>query len=415
VVCVTGQATAERVTYGSVLAEPRFRAVFGSRGVSICAETLRILALSVLVFSATGSALLSAVAFGAGFLPQALGGLLLGAVADRMPARRLMVGGYLLDAVAGAALALARLPVGWCLVLVAGVAAVTPVFTGSAARVVAGVLTGDAYVLGRSLLGMASSAAQLLGLAGGGIAVAALGPRHALLVSAGGHLLAAAWTRLGLPAPPPGDREAAGHPGRPSAIRASWRGGRELLTDRAVRRLLLAHWLPPTLITGGEAVLVPYAGDRGFPPGATGVLLAATPVGMLAGDLVVGRLLRPAVRERMVVPLVVLLGAPLPVLLARPPLALVAALLALSGSGYAYALGIQRRLLAALPHHGRGQAFALLATGLMTLQGLSPVATGALAEWLGPAATIAALGLATITTTLVMPRGVPGAVTGRVG
>lgn len=403
---MTEHVLAERTSYGAVLAEPRFVAVFASRGLSIAAETLRILALSVLVFSVTGSPLLGAIAFGAGFMPQAVGGLLLGAVADRVAPRRLIVGGYLLESAAAVVLALARLPVGWCLVLVAAVAGLTPVFTGAASRVVADVLTGDAYVLGRSLMGIASSAAQLLGMACGGIAVAALGPRHALVLSAVGNLLAALWARFGLrpESARSTDRSAPDRHATASAVRDSWQGSLHLLRDRTVRRFMLAQWLPPTLFTGAEALLVPYAGTRGFPAGAAGALLAATPTGMLVGDFVVGRFVRPTVREGIVTPLVVLLGAPLPVLLARPPFVVVVALLVLSGCGFAYTLGIQRRFLAALPDPRRGQAFTLLSTGLMTLQGLGPVVVGALAEWSGPALAMAVAGLATIATTGLLPR-----------
>jgi predicted MFS family arabinose efflux permease len=403
---MTEHLLADRATYRAVLADPRFRAVFASRGLSIAAETLRILALSVLVFSLTGSPLLGAIAFGAGFLPQAIGGVLLSAVTDRVAPRRLIVGGYLLESATAVVLALARLPVGWCLVLVATIAGLTPVFTGATSRVVADVLTGDAYVLGRSLMGIASSAAQLLGLAGGGIAVAALGPRHALVVSAAGNLLAALWARFGLRAESArhSTRSVADRPAAAFTVRDSWQGSVELLRDRTVRGLMLAQWLPPTLITGGEALLVPYAGARGFPAGAAGTLLAALPIGMLVGDLMVGRFVRPTVREQIVTPLVVVLGAPLPFLLARPPLVVVVALLVLSGTGFAYTLGIQRQFLAALPDSRRGQAFTLLSTGLMTLQGLGPILAGTLAEWSGPAVAISVAGLATIATTMLMPR-----------
>jgi len=370
-----------------VLAEPRFRAVFGSRVLSIASETLRILALSVLVYAVTGSPLLGAVAFGAGFLPQAIGGVLLGALTDRLPPRRLIAGGYLLESATAVAVALGRLPVGWCLALVAAIACLTPVFTGASSRVVADALTGDAYVLGRSLTSIASSAAQLVGLAAGGLAVAALGSRHALLVSATGNLVAAAWARLGLPRDTRSGADRSG-----SAVRASLRGSATLLSDRTIRRLMLLQWLPPTLMTGAEALLVPYGASRGFAPGTAGLLLAAPPVGMLAGDLIVGRFVRPATRERLVPALIVLGGAPLPVLLTRPPLAVIVLALVLCGAGSAFALGLQRPFLDALPGPVRGQGFALLSTGLMTLQGLGPLAAGALATWTGPAVAIAVAG-----------------------
>ncbi len=388
--------TTGRATYREVLAEPRFRLLFLTRSVAIAADTLRIVALSVLVFAATGSPLLGAVTYGIGFLPQILGTTLLGALADRIPPRRLIVAGYALECASAVALALAHLPVAASLLLVAAIAALTPVFGGASSRVVAEVLTGDAYVLGRSLSSMASSGAQLLGLAGAGVAIALVGARHALLASAACHLGAAVAVRLRLPdlALPP---RAAG-----STVRQSWLGNRRLLADRRVRALLLAQWLPPAFVTGAESLIVPYAAERGFPAGASGLLLACLPVGMLAGDLVVGRFVRPAARERLVAPLVAVLGAPLIALAANPPPLIVAALLTLTGTGFAYGLGLQRRFLDALPPARRGQAFGLLSAGLMTLQGVGPAGFGVLAELTRVGAAIAVAGAATLIGAVLM-------------
>src|SRR5258706_13497033 len=77
--------------YRDVFAEPVFRVLFLSRSFAIGAGTLRILALSVLVFDRTGSPLLTAITFGVGFVPQVVGGTLFGALADRWPPRRLIV------------------------------------------------------------------------------------------------------------------------------------------------------------------------------------------------------------------------------------------------------------------------------------------------------------------------------------
>ncbi len=112
----------------------------------------------MLVFSATGSALLSALAFGIGFIPQLFGSLLLGSLADRLPARALITGGYALTCAAALLLALVWMPVAASLGVVALVALATPVFHGASSRLVAQSLEGDAYVLGRSLNNIASSA-----------------------------------------------------------------------------------------------------------------------------------------------------------------------------------------------------------------------------------------------------------------
>lgn len=383
--------TTDRATYRQVLADPIFRLLFLTRGLAIAADSLRILALSVLIYTTTGSPLFGALAFGAGFLPQLLGSTLFGAVADRVRPRRVIVLGYAVECVTAVVLATVHMPAGVALVIVAAVACFTPIFGGASSRIIADALTGDAYVLGRSLSTMSSSAAQLVGLAGGGVAIAALGsPQRALLVSAVLHAIAAVAVRLRLP-DLPAVPAAAG-----SVVRDSWRSNRALLADPVVRRLLLAQWLPPAVVVGAEGLLVAYAAERGFSAGAAGYLLACLPVGMFAGDFVVGRLVAPAVRERLVAPLIAVLGLPLIALAVAVPLSAALALLLITGAGFAYKLGLQRAFVDALPQETRGQAFGLLASGLMTAQGLGPAVFGALATVTGASAAMAVSGVATL-------------------
>jgi hypothetical protein len=384
--------TTARTTFRQVLAQPVFRVVFTARSLAIAADSLRIVALSVLVFANTGSAALAAAAFGAGFAPQVVGGFVLGALPDLVRPRLLLVAGYTVESAGAAALALIDLPVWASLTVVAGIACMTPVFHGTSGRLAAEVLTGDAYVVGQSLLHVASALAQLGGMALGGVAVATVGPQRALLACAACHLVAAVATRLLLPDLPVAGRRA----GRRSLVGQSWRGNRLLLADRRVRRLLLAQWLPPTFVTAAEGLLVPYAEHRQFPGGAAGMLLACVPVGMIVGDLLVARALRPAMRERLVVPLIVVLGVPLTAL--AMDIGVVAGGLALfvAGCGFAYSLGIQRAFLEAVPDDARGQAFALRSTGLMTLQGMGPVGFGLLAEVIPVDMAIAVAGLAVV-------------------
>jgi predicted MFS family arabinose efflux permease len=394
----TTAPAAQRVTYREVFAEPRFRLLFLTRSLAIGADTLRTVALSVLIFAATGSPLLAAITYGVAFLPQAVGGTLLGAMADRIRPRPLITAGYGLEAAVAAALALAGLPIGASLALVAAIACLTPVFGGATSRLIAEALSGDAYVLGRSLANIATSAAQLLGLAAGGATVAALGARHALLVTAACHLAAAAaiWARLpGLPA-------AAKPPGQPrvSVLRQSWAVNRQLATDPAVRILLLATWLPPAFLTAAESLVVPYAAQHHFAAGSPGLILACVPVGMIAGDFAAGRLLPPATRERLTIPLMMVAGLPLLAFAAGPSLPAAAGLLVVTGIGPAYILGIQRRFLDAVPAPVLGQAFGLLSTGLMTFQGAGPAVFGAVAEITSAGGAMALAGAAIIVTAL---------------
>ncbi|WP_327229694.1 MFS transporter [Streptomyces murinus] len=383
-----------RATYREVLAEPRFRLLFTTRTVAITADSLRITTFSVLVFTATGSALFSALAFGISFLPQLFGSLLFGSLADRLPPRALIAGGYALECAAAVLLALVRMPIAASLGVVALIALATPLFSGASSRLVARWLEGDAYVLGRSLNNMASSGAQLFGLALGGAAVAVLGAHRALAVSAALYLGCALAVRLRLPRLEPGESggTSGGARGDGGAVRASLRGAGLLLRGRTVRRLMLAQWLPSAFVAGAEGLIVAYAGGRHFAPGWYAVLMGCLPVGMLIGDLLVGRLLRPPTRERLVVPLVVLMGLPLIGFAAEPGVGVSCALLLLTGSGFAYGLGLQRPFLDALPQDGQGQAFGLLGSGNMTLQGIGPACFGSVAEGIGTGGAIALAG-----------------------
>ena len=388
----TADAPPHRTTYREVLADPRYRLLFLTRSVAVVADSLRITTFSVLVFATTGSPLLSAVAFGAGFLPQFPGSVLLGSLADRLRPRALIAGGYLLEGAAAIALATAGLPIAASLVLVALVALATPLFGGASARLTAEWLTGDAYVLGRSLNNIASSGAQLLGLALGGAAVAALGAHRALLLGAGLYLAVATAVRLGLP-----DLRPAGA-ATGSVVCSSLRGTGALVRAPGLRRLLLANWLPSAFTAGAEGLIVSYAGQRHFAAGSYALLMACLPLGMLLGDLLVGRLLRPAARERLVVPLVALLGLPLLGFTADPGPWTAAALLLLTGTGFAYGLGLQRAFLEALPADGQGHAFGLVNSGNMTLQGVGPACFGALAALTGTGVAMASAGAATLLT-----------------
>ncbi|GAA3958933.1 MFS transporter [Actinomadura viridis] len=402
-----------RGSYRELLGEPSFRVLFVTRSLVIAADTLRMVALSVLVYGRTGSPLLAAVAFAIGFLPQVAGGALLGSLADRMRPRPLMSGVYALSAAVAAVLALLDPPVAVSLALVAAVACVTPVVSGAVNRLVAEVLPGEGYVLGRSLMMIASSAAQLLGLAFGGVAVAALGPRYALLATCAAYALAAVLVRVLLEDMPPAAPEDGGAGPGSSFLQASRAVNRRLLGDREVRVMLLAQWLPVAFVAGAESLLIPYARVRGYPDGTEAVLLACVPAGMMAGNLVAGRLLAPATRERLVVPMMVVFGAPLVPLAAVLPVTVVAVLLAVTGAGFAYELGIQRRFVEAVPEGARGQAFGLLSTGVMTLQGVGPVVFGGLAEVAGVGWSVAAAGAATMLTAVWLRGGLGSAAKSR--
>ncbi|MEV6811422.1 MFS transporter [Micromonospora sp. NPDC051296] len=421
-------AADRQATFRDVFAVAEFRVLFTSFGVFMIGETVKMLALSVLVYERTGSGLLAALAYVTGFLPHALGGLFLLALADRWPARALIVGYDLVRLAMVAVLATGLLSPAAMLGLVAVVALFGPVSSASRTALLPEVLHGDAYVLGRSLLTVAAGGTQVAGFALGGLLLGLVGPYGALWLTALTCGLSALLVRVGLaarparsqptragsarsrlirsrPAPaatdPTTDEPVAAGRAAGGAVRETMRVNRQLLADRRIRGLLLAQWLPGSLLVGAEGVAVPYAADLG--PGASaGVLLMAGAGGMLVGDLLVGRFVAPARRERWTPWLALLLGVPMLVFLAQPALVPAAALFAVATAGFAYQLGLARRFLDAVPEARRGQAFGLLSTGLMAAQGLAAAGAGALSEVLAPGVVMAVAGAASVAATLTL-------------
>jgi MFS family permease len=412
------QPSAPRTTYRAVFAAAEFRVLFAAFAMYVLGFEFEILGLSVLVYAQTRSPFLTALAFSLGFAPQVVGGALFSSLADRLPPRLVIGSGLVIRAVPGLVIGLLPgLPVPAMLALVAAAASVAPVFSAASSGLLPDVLDGDRYVLGRSVFNLTGSGMQIVGLGIAG-AILAVVPARWLLLAAGAALtVAAAVTRLGLRrrearAPGTARREEgtpafAGRPGRGGnrgVIRATIAGNAELFSDRHIRGLLLVQWLPAWLAAGAESLIVPYTGSLGFPASGAAPLLAAVPAGMLLGEVIAGRFLRPATRRRLAFPLAIGIGLPLLAFWFRPPLPAAVAVLLVSGLGFAYQLGLQQAFLDSLPERLRGQAFGLYSTGAMGGQGLGPVAAGALASAVAPGPVIALAG-AGITVTALALRG----------
>jgi predicted MFS family arabinose efflux permease len=395
---VTSTDVDARATYTQLLRSRGVSSLFGLALANVLGASLQIFALSVLVYQQTGSALWSSSAFAAGFLPQLIGGTLLTSLADRWPARPMLVLGAAVRAASAVVLAVGDLPPGPAIALVALVAVWQPLPSAVQSALVTRLLTGDLYVLGRSVFNLISSGAQLLGLALGGTVIAVLGPSATFGVAAAvqlAGLLAAAAIPATRAAVTP---EGRWHP------RETWRGNVELLRDHSVRHILLSWWVPTTLLVGAESLVVAYVAERGGSATPTGLLLAAFPAGAAVGDLVVGRWLSPARRRRAVPWLFVLLGVALLPLAWHPALTVTAGCFAVASAATAYQLGGQQAFLDAVPDARRGLAFGLFSTGLMTGQGLGPVLSGTLADLVGAGVTITALGATVLVAATVLAR-----------
>lgn len=374
-------------TYRDLFRTPQFLPLFVSSSLGVAGTTVSGLALSTLVYAATGSPLLAALSmFGASFA-QMIGAMTVLSAADGLPPRAALTGIPLLFAVGTAMLAVPGLP-GWGTALVIlGIGLANSVAGGVRWSLLGEIVSAERYLLGRSVFNMAVGVMQIAGFAVGGVLVAVLSARWTLLIAVTLYLLAAAVARFGLSERPPRS------PGRPS-VRRTWRVNGMLLSSPARRATYAAMWLPNGLIVGAEALFVPYS------PDAAGALFMAAAVGILAGDTLVGRIL--PVRHRFITPLQALLAAPF-VLFALPlSPGVAAAAAALGAVGYGGSLLLQDRLLAQTDTAIRGQALALHSAGMLTMQAVGATVAGAVAQFLpvGTAMAVMAVGSLVVTALL---------------
>ncbi|MFD5420229.1 MFS transporter [Streptomyces sp. NPDC127069] len=365
-------AAAPAAGYRAVFRVPEFPAVFAAHLMSVLGVVVAEISLTVLVYRATGSPLMSALTFALGFLPYALGGTVLAGIADRHPARRVLTACDLVCAACAAAMVWPGTPVAGILVLRCAMAFVAPLFQGARSASLADILgSGEAFVLGRSLLRMVAQSAQLTGFGLGGLLLTVLAPRGAIALTAAGFLASALLLRLGTRP----------RPARAGAVRHSALGGlRAVFGNRRLRALTLLCWIPSAFSVVPEALLTPYADGIGAGTVTLGILMCALPVGTIAGELWAGSALSPRTRARITAPLAAVCLLPFLLYALRPGPAVVAAALVLAGLAHAHALGIDRMYVDAVPDELRGRAMTLLSTGVMTLQGVGMALAGAAAE-----------------------------------
>lgn len=374
-----------------------------SRVVSLVGDQLARVALTVLVFQRTGSALLSAAAYAASFLPVVVAGPLLGGLADRLPRRRLLVLVDLLRAGLFALMALPGAPLGVLLALVLLAATVEAPWAAARAPLMRDVLLDDeGYQLGTGLDETLDHTGQVIGFVTAGALLAVFSPSAALLLDAASFLVSASVVRALVPVQPAADPSAT----LPAPSAGRFSGGstaraRQALADAAVgwraalgagsRRPLLLTWVGISCAVAPEALAAPWAGELGVGPIGTGLLFAASPVGSVLGLLVVARV-PPARAQQLLLPLAVLTVAPLLACLAGPPLRAALVLIALSGLGSSFSMLARVAFVRAVTGAHRGRAFSIAAAGVTAGQGLGIAAAGGTAALVAPSQAVGLCG-----------------------
>jgi MFS family permease len=386
-------AEAGRVTFAEVMAHPEFRAMWAAQLLSIAGDQLARVAMTVLVYDRTRSPLLTALTYAVTFLPWIFGGIGLSGLADRLPRREVMISADLARlALTGAMAAIITVSrSGAALVLMAGLLFVVTLldspFKSARAALVADVLTGPRYALGTAVTQITLQTGIVTGFALGGVVVAAVGARSALLADAATFAASAALLAAGVrrrPAAAPRDDSA-----RATHLQGITAGIRLVFGNRKLRTLMLLGWLV-AFYAEPMSLAAPYAARfHGLPLAvATGLVFAGMPLGAAAGAVVFGRLVRPAWQRRLMSPLAVAACGILTAFWTSPGFGLSLALLAVSGICASYQVAANAAFVADVPAGHRGQAFGLANGGMQVLQGVWFIVAGAIASLAGPATVI---------------------------
>lgn len=378
-----------QVTYHEVFGIGEFRALWLAQVLSYIGDQLAQVALAVLVYNKTHSALQTAVAYALTYLPSIMGGPVLSVLADLLPRRRVMIVCDLLRTVVVALMATHHMSYpGLCVLIFCTVLLGAP-FTAARAALLSEVLPGDAYVVGSAINNITHQVTQTLGFLAGSAVILAVGTHQALAIDALTFALSAVIVVAGVRRRPAPRREGRR---RPSLWTITGQGARLVFGDRRLRPLVCFAWLCGFYVLP-EGIAAPYAKTFGASPVYVGLLMSAMPCGMAVGAFAYSRYVRRDHRLRYMGWMAMLACAPLLGCGLRPPLWAVVALWALSGVGSAYQLAANAAYVAAVPPAARGQAFGLAQSGLMASQGVGILIGGALTQAFGPEPVVALAGV----------------------
>jgi hypothetical protein len=246
------------------------------------------------------------------------------------------------------------------------------------------------------LLRAISQVTVLTGFGLGAVAVAAIGPSRLLALDVATFLASALLIGVGTPYTPAGDR-------RSNTVSGSWAGLKYLFTSKRLKNLILLTWIAPAFSSVPDGLAVAYTSQTGTAAATAGALFTGYAAGTVLGELVVARL-SPATRRRLVVPLLLASQLPAIAFFTTPSIPVAAALLAISGAGYAFNQGVDPLILQAVDPTYRGRLFTVQTSGLMAIQGVSIALAGLVGTFLKPNLTIVLAGILGTTITLLVAR-----------
>lgn len=363
--------------------------------LSVAGDQLARVAITLLVFNQTHSALLASIAFAASIVPTFVGGLTLSGFADRWPRQQVMIVCDLGRAAIVCVMALPWMPIGLRVALLFLLTMIGAPFTSARAAIYPDILPGDRYVLGTAVTLTTLQFAQVIGFAAGGVVVSFFGVRVSLLADAVTFIVSAIITRLWVRRRP----AAASQPGKPGSTArfprsaGGLRAGIKLVfTSPVLLSPMLLGWLS-AFYNVPEGIAAPLGRALGGGDVAAGLILAAGAFGASLGAVAFSRLVPPRQRLRWMTPLATTGCAVLTLFIFQPPLPVALAILIVSGLFDCYQIAANAAFVSAVPQHQRSQAFGIAQGGMSLGQGAAMILAGAAAQHYAPGDVIAATGV----------------------
>lgn len=274
-----------------IFASRSFRQYYAGQALSLIGDGLRTLAVPLLVYRLTGSALSTGISYICEIAPFALFGLIGGSLADRLDRRMLMIGA---DAVRCTIMALFALlfahhalTIGMLyggLVLISICAAV---FMGGQASSIPFLVGPGSGTQAAAALAAAENTSNLITPVAGGALFSLFGPLPALAINAATYFLSqVSLARI----PTLGPEDPHGFPTAAHVVEDIRLGYRVLLRDRGMRAQAFASLVLNVFGFGGYSVLIPFL-KRGFHASdpQIGIFLGISAAGAVCGSLFAGK------------------------------------------------------------------------------------------------------------------------------
>lgn len=252
---VRGRSQARRMREGpkiAVLRQRNYLLLWTAGLISMTGDWVLYIALPIYVYTLTGSAMATSIAFVSELVPALLLGSVAGVYVDRWPRKIIMLVSNLVLAVTLLPLLLVHSPDRvWIIYLVGFVQSTVAQFFNPAEQAVLPTLVGeDLLVTANSLSSLNANISRLVGPAAGGLIAASTGLTGVTLIDAASFAVAA--VLVALIAMPAGAREEGGEEYEVAAVWSQWLDGLRLVRGSQALTVLIALF---SLSSLGEGVM----------------------------------------------------------------------------------------------------------------------------------------------------------------